>query len=208
VKKQRDRYEALKNGLETAMNEEKVARLDAVGFQWDVKKQRGCYRPICSHDADTATARKSTQLAKGTLALTGTSQHDGVDGETPCLFDRDSFNWCARASLGHSLSSGVGYGKHRHLSTHENDRGLPGTTAATTLVGVTNAFGSALESADRLKRHGPQKEVSGKSLRPAKVCRLKQGGPPPPQQPKKRGRLTARKLPCVGKISTAMEIVI
>jgi hypothetical protein len=160
-------YKALKKGQETRMNEERIARLEAVGFQWN-----------------------------GTQALSGASRHD----DSPCLFDRDSFNWCARASLGHSLSSGFGYG-------HENDRGQPGATAATALVGVTNAFGSALESSDSRKRRGPKEEVSGKSLRPAKVRRLKRGGPPP-RQPKERGCLTARKLPCLEKISTDMEIVI
>jgi hypothetical protein len=199
-------YKALKSGQASTMNDKRIARLEAVGFQWDRTEDRGRYRgETMSRDADTAiqaAKRKAPGLAtvsRGPPTLCATPQHDGVDVETPGLSDRPPtdrhpFSWCARALLGHSLPLRVGYGADHSNCSHDKDHGL--------LV-AENTLG---ESAASRKRHGAHKEVSGKS-RPAKVPRLKQGEPPPQQQQQRR-RLAAQVLPVLEKSSTDLEIVI
>jgi hypothetical protein len=183
VSTQRAKYKALKLGQETDMNEERIAVLEAVGFEWDRTRIRGFYdrsssSSSSSNDAHTASevpAHKSPHLPKASpraAALPGGRQDDGVVGKTfipsdPALTDRDSFNWRARASLGHFLPSYAGY---------MTDRGLS-VAGATSFAGVADALGSSPESAAR-KRHG----ASEVNRRPTKVGRLKGDGIQPPQQ--------------------------
>jgi hypothetical protein len=195
------------------MNEEKIALLEAVGFEWDRRVHRGRYdRSISSNEADTASevpAEKSPPLAKsspGVPTLPGGPHNDGVDGESlipsdPTPTDRDSFNWCAQASLGNFLPSRAG---------DMTDRGLS-VAVATAFGGVANTLNPSPASTDDRKRPAAG-EVN---QRPAKIDRLKGGGTQPlkqepQQQQEQRGasNVTRGESPEVGTFSLDTEIVI
>jgi Helicase associated domain len=164
VSTQRAMYKALKNGRETDMNEEKIALLEAIGFQWGLRKQQGgdCPRRI-SNDTDMdseVTPRKSPRLAKiGRRTRAPSPQH----GETPSPLDpvptdRDTFNWRAKASL----PSLVGYGKDLSVAA------------------ATASLGPSLESADgastprqrRKRQHCVNEVTSRKSPRVTNDSRI------------------------------------
>jgi hypothetical protein len=133
------------------MNQERIARLEALGFQWDRMQQQGCLRPrhIISNDSEVTT-RKSRCLAKDDRrapTLSSVPQHE--DEETSSPLDpapagRDSFNWCARASLAYSLTSHVGCGE----GNSEKGCDMRVAEATTVSVTMTNTLSPCLESAD------------------------------------------------------------